>query len=124
MTYILDTSAILAYLSKEAGGEKLKGLKKDSAIPFMALAELYYLTWQKKGKPLADMVYGVVKGWQMPVLQPDEKTILTAGRFKVNYKLGIADSFMAAFAYKDDCCLVTKDQDFSALKNEIAMLYL
>ena len=123
MKYVLDTSAILAYLGKEKGSGKLTSLKSESAIPFIAFTELYYITWQRKGKAIADKIYGVVKAWQLPMLLPDEKVILTAGRFKVNYHLGIADSFIIAFAYNEECSLVTKDPDFEVLKEDVKILW-
>jgi|TARA_B100000959_G_scaffold201675_1_gene211089 predicted nucleic acid-binding protein len=123
MKYILDTSAILAYLGKEKGSAKLASFKSRSAIPFIALTELYHITWQKKGKVTADKTYGVVKAWQLPMLLPDEKIILTAGRFKVNYHLGIADSFIIYFANNRKCSLVTKDPDYEVLKDEVKNFY-
>ena len=57
------------------------------------------------------------------MLLPDEKIILTAGRFKVNYHLGIADSFIIYFANNRKCSLVTKDPDYEVLKDEVKNFY-
>lgn len=122
--YVLDTSVIIAYMAGEAGGHKLSELKNKSAIPFIVLSELYYIIWNKKGKEYADNFYGIVKSWELPVLQPTEKVIITAGRFKAVYKLGIADSYISAFSYCLSLPLVTKDTDYKILSEEIEILDL
>lgn len=122
--YILDTSAIIAYLGGERGAKKVESLKNKSAIPFIALSELYYLVWNKKDKAEADNIYGLVKSWDVCVLMPDERIILIAGRLKASYKLGIADSYIASFAIDTNSILVAKDSDYNILKDEIKILQI
>lgn len=117
--YILDTSVILAHLAAEPGAERLASFRESGAIPFMALSELYYIVWQRKGKAEADTVFGLVKGWKLPILLPEERIILLAGRLKATYKLGIADSYIASFALDRSGTLVTKDPDYNVLKDEL-----
>ena len=119
---VLDTSAIIAYLTNEPGSSRVASVKSESAIPFMALSELYYLVWRKTGKAEADLTYALVKSWGLPVLYPTEQVILTAGRLKATYKLGIADSYIAAFALLNDSQLVTKDSDYEALVPELELI--
>lgn len=121
---VLDTSAIIAYLADEAGAARVQILKPKAAIPFMAYSELYYLVWQRQGKPQADTLYGLVKSWEIPLLLPNERTLLTAGRLKATYKLGIADSYIAAFALLHKVPLVTKDPDYQALGSELELVKL
>jgi len=48
---VLDTSALIAYLTNEPEAEHVAGLKSKAALPFMALTELYYLvTGRKEGR--------------------------------------------------------------------------
>lgn len=122
--FLLDTSAILAYLAGEKDGKLLDLVWEVSSIPFIALSELYYVTWRKAGKAEADRAYGVVKGWNLPIYFPDERVILTSGRFKVLYRLGISDSYIAAFAFINRRVLITKDPDFKALTEEIEIFPL
>jgi predicted nucleic acid-binding protein len=122
--YLLDTSAIIAYLVNEKGADKVKSIRETSVIPFIALSELYYLIFRKKGKSEADKIYGLVKGWKLPILFPDERIIISAGRIKAKYNLGLADSYIAAFAYNEKIYLVTKDIDYKILKDEIKIMML
>jgi len=122
--FILDTSAIVTYFANEKeAGIVLKNLP-ESKIPFICLSELYYLIWNKKGRAEADKIYGILKNWGLPILYPNERIILNAGRIKAVYKLGISDSYIAAFALEEDAQLITKDRDFKILADEIRILFL
>lgn len=122
--YLLDTSALIAYLSNESGGAVVSRYRFQAAIPFMSLSELYYVIWHKKGRAEADFIYGIVKSWKLPVLLPDERVILTAGRFKGEHRMGIADSYIGAFAGTEGLILVTKDRDFKAIEKEIQIEWI
>ncbi|MCM8813097.1 MAG: PIN domain-containing protein [Candidatus Omnitrophica bacterium] len=124
ISHILDTSAIIAYLADEPGADIVAGVKDKSAIPFIALSELYYIIFRKRGKPEADKIFGLVKSWAASILYPQESIIITAGRFKSSYALGIADSYIAAFAREERSILLTKDPDYKVLQEEIMVKYL
>lgn len=123
-SYILDTSSLIAYLANEKGAEQILSILSSCAIPFICLTELYYLIWNKFGKAKADSIFGIVKSWDLPILLPNERIILNAGRLKAVYKLGIADSYIAAFAMEYNYKLVTKDSDYKILKNEVDVYLL
>ncbi|MBN2097557.1 MAG: PIN domain-containing protein [Candidatus Omnitrophica bacterium] len=122
--YILDTSAVFTYLTDAKGANKVGGVISSSALPFLVYSELYYIVWNKLGKPEADKAFALVKSWDLPILLPSERIILNAGRLKAVYRLGIAGSYIAAFAIDTDKILVTSDEDFQVLKAEIKALYI
>ena len=122
--YILDTSALVAYLAQEPGGEKVRGFRHGAALPFIVLTELYYITWRKHGEPLADVTLQHVLGWRLPLLLPDERISLFAGSLKARHRLGVADSFVAAFTLTHRATLVTTDEDFRALTPSLHVLLL
>ncbi len=121
---IFDTSALITYLANESDANRVALLKEKAALPFMALSELYYLIWRRLGKAGADNTYGLVKSWDLPILYPNERIILTAGRFKDVYKLGIADSYIAAFSSVYNVPLVSKDPDYEELIVELELIKL
>ena len=90
----------------------------------MCLSELYYIVWNKKDRAEADRIYGIVKSWNLPVLYPNERVILNAGRIKAVYKLGIADSYIAALSMDEGFALVTKDKDYEIIAKEIKIMAL
>ena len=122
--FLLDTSALIAYLANENGADEVSKVLPESKIPFICLSELYYLVWNKKGKADADKIYGIVKSWNLPILYPNERVILNAGRIKAVYKLGISDSYIAALALEENVSLITKDKDYNILKDEIGISML
>lgn len=119
---ILDTSALIAYLSNEKEAAQIEKFIASSLLPFICLSELYYIIWNKKGRAQADKIYGIVKSWKLPVLFPNERVILNAGRVKAVYRLGISDSYIAAFCIEYNGKLITKDKDYKVLENEISLL--
>lgn len=121
---IADTSALIAYLADEPGAKTVAGYHSRLAIPFMALTELTYLAWQRQGEEAAIGRYTLVTKWGRPILWPDEAVSLTAARFKAQYALGVADSYIAAFAKIHAAPLLTKDPDYDRLKPEIALIAL
>lgn len=120
-SHILDTSAILCYLADEPGASQVAAIRSRSAVPFIAYSELYYLVWRRRGKAEADKVYAMVRQWRIPLLMPDERVILSAGRIKALYRLGLADSYVAAFSVVHRAVLITLDADFLPLRPELAL---
>ena len=84
--FILDTSALIAYLADEKEAAEVLRVIPSSRIPFICLSELYYLVWNRKDRAEADRIYGMVKSWGLSVLYPNERVILNAGRIKAVYK--------------------------------------
>ena len=124
MEYLLDTSSLIAYLCNEKEADEVSKVIKKSSLPFVALSEIYYIVWKKKGESEADKIYGLIKSWDLPILLPDERIILIAGRLKAVFKLSIADSYIAALSLDKNLILVTKDRDYEILGNEIKILWL
>ncbi|MBI2095939.1 MAG: PIN domain-containing protein [Candidatus Omnitrophica bacterium] len=122
--YLLDTSALICYLAEEKEAGEVAKVKTASSIPFIALTELYYLLWEKRGKAEADNIYGLVRSWRLPTVFPNERILLTAGRIKAQHGLGIADSYIAACAHETGETLLTKDNDYRSLQKEIAIQFL
>lgn len=124
ITHILDTSAVIAHLAAEPGGKRLIAIRSSSALPFVVLTELYYVTYRKVGPVLADKTIEHVLSWKLPLLRADQRLSLLAGTVKSRYALGLADSYIAAFAIDSYTTLVTKDPDFRVLRPELKLLEL
>lgn len=122
--FLLDTSVLLAYLIGESNAPTAEEIRTRSLIPFIVLTELYYTLCTKRRETEADQIHALVRSWECPLLFPSEKVILQAGRFKAKYRLGIADSYIAAFAFSENLTLLTKDSDFKILHKEISLKFL
>jgi len=117
-SYLLDTSAILAFLEDEAGAERVETILRQgqAILPFPVLLEAYYITLQEQPLAEADRRYALLKELPVSLLWAvDEPTLLTAGRFKATYHLSLADALIAAFAVRQKAILVHKDPEYEVL---------
>ena len=122
--YVLDSSAILAYLLNEPEAGRIASLRAQASLPFVAPAELYAALWLKFDQAKADAAIAAIRAWQLPWLWPTEETVLLAGRWRAVYRLGLADSFIAALTFVHRATLVTKDLGFRGLNQELKLLFI
>ena len=122
--YLLDTSALLAYMEKEAGDERVKSILKNEnvLIPWTALTELFYITCRKKGGDIAELRYAMLKRSGAHIIwQADEFVLISAGRIKAFHRVSFADAIIASFAVKYNTILVHKDPEYEALIGQLEM---
>ena len=124
LTYLLDTSAILAHLLNEPEAPRVRTVFQHAALASISIAELYAALWMRFGQAKANEVVAAIKQWQRPWLWLAEEILLTAGRLRATHRLGLGDSLIAALALGDDITLVTKDPDFRPLAPSLKLLYL
>ena len=118
--YLLDTSAVLTFLEDEEGAERVEILLRQEQIllPYLVLLETYYITLQEQTEDVADKRYALLKQLPVTILwEMDEPTLLTAGRFKADHRLSLADAMIAAFALRKAAVLIHKDPELEALKD-------
>jgi predicted nucleic acid-binding protein len=122
--YILDTSALLALIENEDGAGRVEAILRDEqpGIPCLALLEVHYVTKQERGQGEADRRYALLKQLSCEILwQLDEPVLLTASRFKASYRISLADSIIAAFAFRQQAVLVHKDPEYEALADVVEL---
>jgi ribonuclease VapC len=129
--YVLDTSAILAFLGDEAGAGKVERLLRGARAGryeilacAITLMELFYTAMRTKGEDAAAYAVALVKAWPLGWVYPDEKMLLHAGRLKATHRLSVADALIAAVADMHDATLVHKDPELEALRGQIELLDL
>jgi len=122
LEYILDTSSVMAYILGETSALKLQDILSRSAIPFIVLTETYYLLLRRMSRAQADQALATLFNWPVVFLYPDQKICLLAAELKGLNRLGIADSFVAAYALEHSATLVTKDPDYKVLEPQLKLL--
>ena len=125
--YLLDTSAVLAFMEDEEGANEVEEILRAGQVvlPFVVLLEVYYITLREKGEEVAEKRYAFLKSLDGEILWDlDEPLLLTAGRFKGMYRLSLADAVIAAFAKGKGAILVHKDPEYEALGAEVRQLVL
>ena len=67
--YLLDSSAILAYLLDEPEAARVGALYQQAGLPFVALSELYAALWLRFGQAKSDEAIATIRhnGKSVPV---------------------------------------------------------
>lgn len=129
--YLLDTSAIFAYIELEPGAEIVEHIltlaqkgKCKVYLSFISLLEAYYVTWQKKGEDSAKQLAMLLKSLPVERIESYERLILLAGSIKANHRLSLADAIVSATVIEKQAVLVHKDPELKAVSRYIGTLFL
>ena len=130
-TYVLDASALLAFLEKKPSAPRVNELLKDtmrgrSQILMSAVnyGEVYGKALREYGQERAAGVMGLVSSLPITLVDATSARALLAAGVKVKYKLYYADSFAAALCFEHKATLVTSDSDFRRLGHSFPVIWL
>ena len=122
--YLLDTSALLAFIENEDGAETVERVlrREKTLLPWPVLLEGYYITLRERGQAEADRRYALARQLGAVILwEMDEPTVLTAARLKAERHISLADAIVAAFAIRQEAILIHKDPEFESLAGLLPM---
>jgi predicted nucleic acid-binding protein len=127
----LDSSAVLTFLKNRSGAEKVAEIltladagQRELYMCVVNWGELFYSVWRAADKKAAEQVeYEISK---MPIRITDAGIELTkiAVRFKAESKLPYADCFVAATAKLMNAEIITADQDFLTVSQELTVTFI
>ncbi len=129
--YVLDTSALLAFIGNEAGADAVEELLEQAEsdeiaiiVSFMTFMEVHYITLQKCDEMETEERIQLMNS--LPVLRVDstENLGILASHFKANHHLSVADAWIAALAKERNATLVHKDPEFDQVEAEINVMKL
>ena len=124
LPWLIDTSAILAFIEDEAGADQVElALRRPTTlVPWPVLLETHYISLQEEGQAEADRRIALIKQLEVEVLWGmDESTLLTASTLKATHRVSLADAVIAAFAIRRGAVLMHKDPEFDALAGMLQM---
>lgn len=131
MVKVLDASALLAYLWKEPGYEKVKELltkavenQRDLLMATVNWGEVCYVLTRENGREEAERVLMLVETFPIEFVEVDLVLARQAAILKATYKLPFADCFAAALTKLRKGELVTTDKDFKAVEKEIKIIWV
>ena len=129
--YVLDTSAILAFVDQEEGAAEVERLLDKAKVGecvidicSITLMEVYYVSLREAGETEAARLVSLMKAWPVTWVYHDEKMLLQAGRLKASYRLSVADALIAAVAKLREATLVHKDPELQSLSSAISLFTL
>ncbi len=128
---VLDSFAILAFLFREKGFEKVgqrleaaAELDQDLLISAVNWAEIRYIIERKMGPGQWHAICPKVLGLPIEIVPVDQALAEMAGEIKALKKMSLADCFAAALAKKMNGEIYTGDPDFRSLEPDWKIVWL
>jgi predicted nucleic acid-binding protein len=131
MRRILDAHALLVFLEKEPGYEKVESLfvnaiEKDKSLLMTSVnyGEVYYIVLRECGQEKAHEIEKIIRTLPIDVIDVDLGLAREAAHFKATKRISYADCFAAALAKLHRGELVTGDREFKALEKDIKIAWI
>ena len=130
-TYVLDASALFAFLQNKSGAQKVNGLLKEAVrgranilMSAVNYGEVYGSILRAHGPDRTAAAMSAVQPLPIRMLDATPTRAFHAAEVKTKYKLYYVDSFAAALAIEYKAILVTGDSDFRRLGHSFPVLWL
>ena len=131
MIKVLDAHALLAYLEREPGYERVKAAfleaaEKDSHLLMTSVnfGEVYCIVMRECGQQKADEIEKVVQTLPIEIVDADWPLTREAAKLKAKHKISYADCFAAALAKIKKGDLLTGDREFECLQGDIKIAWV
>jgi predicted nucleic acid-binding protein len=129
MTYVLDASALLRFLDREAGSERIRDLLQGAVKGKLQLlvsaanwGELVHALY-KRNSIAAEAILMNLQRLPIMIVSVDAADATIAGKLKWKYHIPYADALAAALTMSrsksDRTTLVTADYDFKSLEKAL-----
>ena len=130
-TKVLDSYALMAFFEDELGADLVRGLilqaEEGSTSLLMSvvnLGEVWYSIASTNSSEIADQYVQEIMGMAIEIVEADWGLTHQAAVFKANGNIAYADCFAAALARTRQAELITGDQEFKLLKEEIKISWI
>jgi len=129
--YVLDASALMAFLEDRAGAGKVEELlakaaeaKRPLAMSVINWGEVHYSIWRAHGEKQAKAKLQEIAQLPVAIVDVDGEFGKLAATLKAVYNLPYADCFAAALAQSRKATLVTSDHDFERAGAALKILWV
>ena len=131
MAEVLDAHALMVYLEREEGFEKVKSLfvrSLEDGRPLLLTSvnfgEVLYIVLRERGSAKAEEIERIIQSLPVDIVDVDVEIAREAAQFKARKKMSYADCFAAALAKIHRTELVTGDPEFQEVDGEIAVYWI
>jgi ribonuclease VapC len=128
---VLDAFALLAFLQREPGHQRVRSLLDDAASERVLLSmcivnfgEVLYCLERRQGTAAADALVANVRGLPFNLADADLGLTVSAARIKAAFPVSLADAYAAALAQRLNAAVLTGDPDFQRLEGGVAVEWL
>ena len=130
-TYVLDSSALMAFFEDRPGADKVEELlakaaeaKRPLAMSVVNWGEVYYSVWRARGEKAAAAKLHEIAQLPIEIVGVDIELGKLAASLKAEHNLPYADCFAAALAQSRKATLVTSDKDFACVSTALKILWV
>ncbi len=128
---VLDSYALIAYVQKEAGSEKVVALLERAADESTKVlmcsanwAEVRYILARRLGEDEWEKLRTKLYSLPIEVVSVDRPLAEKAGKFKTTKKMSLADCFAAALAQENKAAIYTGDPEFEEVEKDVEIVWL
>jgi len=128
---VLDSYALIAYLNKEQGYEKVSEIfaqcsdaEEYALMCVVNMGEVYYHALRVGGEHKARLVLEIIRALPIDIIEANINLTLQAAEIKAFNKMSYADAYAGGLAKMRKATLVTGDKEFKSIQNEIKILWL
>lgn len=126
--YVLDASAMLAYIYDEPGADQvaaiLAGEESEVYMNAATLGEVFYDIMQEEGKEAALQALARIRNIRIKIIPLDEDLALSTANLKGFSGIPYVDGMAAATALQHNATLVALDPDFERLEDRIKIEWI
>jgi ribonuclease VapC len=130
-TRVLDSYSLIAYLENEDGAEKMIEViqvARDSGrtllLSVVNWGEVYYITLREAGRERVEAVAHLISTLPIELVPADLELTRQAAEFKASKRMSYGDCFAAALAKLRKAELVTGDEEFKQVGDEVKILWI
>lgn len=129
---LLDSYALLAYLNKEDGFEKVRNVlanAQKTVFPVLMnelnVGETYYILYRKRGMEQAEYFLDtVLAGLPISLISNDFSSVVSASKIRARYPLSFADCLAVATAQRENAVILTGDPEFKNVEKMVKIDWL
>lgn len=122
--YILDSYALLAYLSGESGQSRIKDALTQAQdgkcrllLCMINFGEVLYMTERRRGFSAAQNVQALIENLPIDLVDATRNLVLDAAHIKASHVLSYADAFVVALAQRESGTILTGDPEFQTVED-------
>lgn len=121
--FLLDSHALLRFLQKEAGSDRVRNLLMQGAsssrclITVINFGEILYITQRNFGAQARMRVFVAVQQMGVEILPCPNSLVCAAAELKAQYAMSYADTFAVAAAIQYKATIVTGDPEFRQIEH-------
>jgi len=128
---VLDSYSLIAYLENEDVAERMieviqvaRNGGKPLLLSVVNWGEVYYITLREAGRERVETVVHLISTLPIQVVPADLELTRQAAEFKASKRMSYGDCFAAALAKLRKAELVTGDEEFKQVGDEVKILWI